>query len=189
MLIPQSMNTYSYFRASYEEDQLHKTLQTRRNPAIQSLHDSSMPARQLAQRSKADLTNNYGVTSMSDVKNTSETNPETEGLNVKLNTEAETNPTPAKGDGKRGGCGDGSKYCGSWQQGKRRWKIFAAAALIALFGFMLGKATSHHHNKWHQGAYQQQMYEGGASRLPMSMILDGIEATPAQRAKAVDLIR
>ena len=125
---------------------------------------------------------------MSDVNNTNETNPEAEGLNVKLNTEAETNPTPAKGDGKRGGCGEGSKCGGSWQQGKRRWKIFAAAALIALFGFMLGKASSHHH-KWHQGAYQQQMYEGGASRLPMSMILDGIEATPAQRAKAVDLIR
>ena len=126
---------------------------------------------------------------MSDVKNTNETNPETDSLNVKLNTEAETNPTPAKGDGKRGGCGEGSKCGGSWQQGKRRWKIFAAAALIALFGFMLGKASSHHHNKWHQGASQQQMYEGGASRLPMSMILDGIEATPAQRAKAVDLMR
>lgn len=36
----------------FTPSQLHKTLQTRRNPAIQVLHDSSMPARQLAQPSK-----------------------------------------------------------------------------------------------------------------------------------------
>lgn len=35
------MNTYSYFRVSYEDNQVHKTLQTRRNPATQVLHDNS----------------------------------------------------------------------------------------------------------------------------------------------------
>lgn len=126
---------------------------------------------------------------MSDVKSTNETNPEntTEGLNVKLNTEAETHTTATNGGCKRGGCGDWSKQ-EFWQHRKRRGKVILAAFLIGLFGFMLGKATSHHHN-WHQGSYQQQMYEGGANRLPMSMILDGIEATPAQRAKAVELMR
>jgi hypothetical protein len=34
-----------------------------------------------------------------------------------------------------------------------------------------------------------QTYETASQRLPMSMILDGIEATPAQRAKAVELMR
>lgn len=126
---------------------------------------------------------------MSDVKNTQETNSEsnTEGLNVKLGTEAETSTTQANTNGRRGGCEGWSKSA-PWQ-GKGRKKVILAAVLIALFGFMLGKVTSHHHHQWHGAAYQQQMYEGGASRLPMSMILDGIEATPAQRAKAVELIR
>ena len=34
-----------------------------------------------------------------------------------------------------------------------------------------------------------QSYERNSQKLPMSMILDGIEATPAQRAKAVELMR
>lgn len=126
---------------------------------------------------------------MSDVKNTNETHSEnmTEGLNVKLNTEAETQTTLSNGGCKWGGCGDWSKQ-DFWQHRKRRGKVLLAAFLIGLFGFMLGKATSHHPYERHHG-YQQQMYEGGASRLPMSMILDGIEATPAQRAKAVELMR
>lgn len=126
---------------------------------------------------------------MSDVKNTNETHSEntTEGLNVKLNTEAETQTSTSNGGCKRGGCGDWSKQ-DFWQHRKRRGKVLLAAFLIGLFGFMLGKATSHHHYERHHG-YQQQMYEGGANHLPMSMILDGIEATPAQRAKAVELMR
>ncbi|WP_298608983.1 hypothetical protein [uncultured Thiothrix sp.] len=126
---------------------------------------------------------------MSDVKNTNETNPETttEGLNVKLNTEAEPQTTANKGHCKREACGDWSKQA-FWQHRRRRGKVLLAAFLIGLFGFMLGKATSHHH-QWEHSSYQQPMYEGGANRLPMSMILDGIEATPAQRAKAVELMR
>lgn len=126
---------------------------------------------------------------MSDVKNTHETNAEaaTEDLKVKLNTEAETGRTQANANGKRGACGDWAKHA-AWQ-GKSRKKLVLAAVLIALFGFMLGKVTSHNHHQWHGAAHQQQMYEGDASRLPMSMLLDGIEATPAQRAKAVELMR
>lgn len=130
---------------------------------------------------------------MSDVKNTNETNPElaTEAVNAKLNTEAATEASQAGNTSKRGGCGEWSKCGGSWQQGKRRWKVFAAAAVIALFGFMLGKASSHHHgyHGGHHGYQPMQSYERNSEKLPMSMILDGIEATPAQRAKAVELMR
>ncbi|TXH71354.1 MAG: hypothetical protein E6Q83_03910 [Thiothrix sp.] len=125
---------------------------------------------------------------MSDLKNTNETQAEdtTAGVQVKLNTEAEAQATNSDGNCKRGTCGSWSKH-GFWQQ-RRRGKVLLAAFLIGLLGFMLGKATSHHH-AWQHGSYQQQMYEGRASHLPMSMILDGIEATPAQRAKAVELMR
>lgn len=128
---------------------------------------------------------------MTDVKNTNETNPEmaTEGVGAKLNTEADTQTSPSNGYSPSGACGNRSKCGGSWPQGKRRWKVFAAAAVIALFGFMLGKASSHHHAGHHAYHQQMQSYETASQRLPMSMILDGIEATPAQRAKAVELIR
>lgn len=127
---------------------------------------------------------------MSDVKNTNETNPETaEGLKIKINTEAQTDTAKAECNVKRGGCGDGFKCGCSWQQGKRRWKVFAAATVIALFGFMLGKASSHHHSGHHGYHQQMQSYESASQKLPMSMILDGIEATPVQRAKAVELMR
>lgn len=128
---------------------------------------------------------------MTDVKNTNDTNPElvTEGVNVKLNTEADTQTSSSNTQTKGSGCGGRSQCAGSWPQGKRRWKVLAAAGLIALFGFMLGKASSHHH-AGHYGYHQQmQTYETASQRLPMSMILDGIEATPAQRAKAVELMR
>lgn len=117
---------------------------------------------------------------MTDVNNTNET-LNTDKVNLNTAEDADTNQT---GCAKRS-CSDWSKQK-PWQ-GKSRKKVILAAVLIALFGFMLGKATSHHHN-WHQGSYQQQMYEGNA-RMPLSMILDGIEATPAQRAKAVELVR
>jgi hypothetical protein len=119
---------------------------------------------------------------MTDVNNTNET------LNtdkVSLNTAEEATTNATQSTGAKRVCNDWSQ-CKPWQ-GKSRKKVILAAVLIALFGFMLGKATSHHHN-WHQGSYQQQMYEGNA-RMPLSMILDGIEATPAQRAKAVELVR
>lgn len=128
---------------------------------------------------------------MSDVKNTNETHSEntTEGLNVKLSTEANTQTSSSNTQTKGSGCGGRSQCAGSWSQGKRRWKVLAAAGLIALFGFMLGKASSHHH-AGHYGYHQpMQTYETASQRLPMSMILDGIEATPAQRAKAVELMR
>ncbi|SKA90356.1 hypothetical protein SAMN02745130_03137 [Thiothrix eikelboomii] len=128
---------------------------------------------------------------MNDVKNTNETNPElaTEGVNAKLNTEAATEASQTGNSNKRGGCGEWSKCGGSWQQGKRRWKVFAAAALIAVFGFMLGKASSHHHSRHHGYQQSMQSYDNLGQKLPLSMILDGIEATPAQRAKAVELLR
>lgn len=125
---------------------------------------------------------------MSDLKNTNETNAENtaDSLHVKLNTETENQSKNSDGNCKRGTCGSWSKD-GFWQH-RRRGKVLLAAFLIGLLGFVLGKATSHHHRGQH-GSYQQQMYEGRASHLPMSMILDGIEATPAQRAKAVELMR
>ncbi|QLQ33408.1 MAG: hypothetical protein HZT40_19410 [Candidatus Thiothrix singaporensis] len=76
----------------------------------------------------------------------------------------------------------------------RRWKIFGAVALIALFGFVLGKASGHHHcdyGHYGQRFEQQQMQsDASASRSEsLSVILDGIEATPQQRSKAVQLFR
>ncbi|WP_298608982.1 hypothetical protein [uncultured Thiothrix sp.] len=51
------MNTYSYFRVSYEDNQLHKTLQTRRNLAIQVLHDSSHASETTGSAQQAELMN------------------------------------------------------------------------------------------------------------------------------------
>lgn len=88
-----------------------------------------------------------------------------------------------------GKCWSHRRHCGS-----RRWKIFGAVALIALFGFFLGKVSGHHHcdyGHYGQRFEQQQMQsDARASRSEsLSVILDGIEATPEQRSKAVQLFR
>ncbi len=75
--------------------------------------------------------------------------------------------------------------------GKPRRKVIIGALLIGLFGFMLGKGVAHHHEHWQQQVYQPSVnmaYEGRGQNLPLSLVLDGIEATPAQRAKAVELL-
>ena len=86
---------------------------------------------------------------------------------------------------KRGSCADWSKQA-TWKHGKRRWKVLVAAFLIGLFGFILGKASYAHHQAQQMQAYN---YDSAGQRLPLSMILDGIAATPEQRAKAVELVR
>lgn len=73
-------------------------------------------------------------------------------------------------------------------------KVVLGVFLITLLAFMAGKGCSHHpHGHWqHRGQAEQpavtQSYNGHTQQMPLSMVLDGIAATPEQRAKAVDLL-
>lgn len=49
----------------------------------------------------------------------------------------------------------------NWR-GPHRWKMFGAVFLIALLGFIAGRATSHHHDfRGHHGYDQRQMMDYG----------------------------
>ena len=67
--------------------------------------------------------------------------------------------------------------------------MIAAALLIFLLGVMAGKGCSHHHHK-HHGAMNEQatVVVRGEKPLPLTALLDSIQATPEQRAKAADLV-
>jgi hypothetical protein len=72
-------------------------------------------------------------------------------------------------------------------------KVVLGVFLIALLAFMAGKGCSHPHGHWqHRWQAEQpavtQSYNGQNQQMPLSMMLDGIAATPEQRAKAVDLL-
>lgn len=77
------------------------------------------------------------------------------------------------------------KHCG-------KKKVVLGVFLIALLAFMAGKGCSHHHAHMYMGHAAQpgvtQSYNGQTQQMPLSMMLDGIAATPEQRAKAVDLL-
>lgn len=108
---------------------------------------------------------------------------------------AEQTEAVENGNASHNGCGHkhrGECWPRHWQ-GKPRWKIFASIALITFIGFTMGRCSANHHD-YHQfghGYYQQQMQsDARANRSEsLSVILDGIEATPEQRSKAVQLFR
>ena len=79
--------------------------------------------------------------------------------------------------------------CGKGQGKCCRLKVIAAALLIFLLGVMAGKGCSHHHHK-HHGAMNEQatVVVRGEKPLPLTALLDSIQATPEQRAKAADLV-
>lgn len=120
---------------------------------------------------------------MTDTKQTEQT--ETTANTVENETETATPDKPVD-KGNQNGCWS---HC---SKVKPRWKLFAAIALIAFVGFILGRGSAHHHNgfKHHYNHYQQQMSET-RQKTPesLSLILDAIQASPEQRSKAVLLFR
>lgn len=78
-------------------------------------------------------------------------------------------------------CGKGHGKC-------CRLKVIGGVVLIFLLGVMAGKGCSHHHA--HHGAMNEQatVVVRGEKPLPLSAVLDSIQATPEQRAKAADLV-
>ena len=127
---------------------------------------------------------------MTDVNQTTETS---------ANTTAEaTENKPEQSCNNTGACG--WHKCRSWGNqhgghGKHccKKKAILGIALIALLSFFAGKGCSHHHDRHaHMGQMEQpnvtQSYNGQAQQMPLSMMLDGIGATPDQRAKAVNLL-
>lgn len=133
---------------------------------------------------------------MTDVNQTNTPNAQPEA-NPETPKQAQANETPNEQNtetrGKYGPCGAKywhaqGKHCGD---GKRRRKVLIGAVLIGLLGFMLGKGVAHHHEHWQPSSAQPSVnmsYEGRGQNLPLSLVLDGIEATPEQRAKAVNLL-
>lgn len=72
-------------------------------------------------------------------------------------------------------------------------KVLLGVIIIALLSFLAGKGCSHHHDgHMRMGQMEQpnvtQAYNGQVQQMPLSMVLDGIAATPDQRAKAVNLL-
>ena len=72
-------------------------------------------------------------------------------------------------------------------------KAILGIVAIALLAFFAGKGCSHHHHEhMRMGQMEQpsvtQSYNGQVQQMPLSMMLDGIAATPDQRAKAVNLL-
>ena len=121
---------------------------------------------------------------MTDLNQTTDNNPQATETNVE--TAANT-------------CETGKRCCGwnreQWQakcgngHGKCcRFKVIGAVVVIFLLGVMAGKGCSHHHA--HHGAMNEQatVIVRGEKPLPLSAVLDSIQATPEQRAKAADLV-
>ncbi|SEA01980.1 hypothetical protein SAMN05660964_00783 [Thiothrix caldifontis] len=72
-------------------------------------------------------------------------------------------------------------------------KLVLGIIAIALLSFFAGKGCSHHHDKHMRMGHMEQpsvtqAYNGRVQQMPLSMMLDGIAATPDQRAKAVNLL-
>lgn len=115
-------------------------------------------------------------------------------------TEAETtNTTTAQTDAPetaQSTCDSMKGRCGwsreQWMahRGKRRWKVIGGAVLIFFLGLMAGKASNHHHGMYHGAMMggQATVMIPGEKPKPLSAILDSIQATPEQRAKAADLV-
>ena len=106
-------------------------------------------------------------------------------------TNVET-PTPTCDTGKR--CGGWSREqwkakCGKGHGKCCRFKVIGAALLIFLLGVMAGKGCAHHQHK-HHGAMNTQatVVVRGEKPMPLNAVLDSIQATPEQRAKAADFV-
>ncbi len=79
--------------------------------------------------------------------------------------------------------------------GKRccKKKAILGIVAIALLAFFAGKSCSHHHAEHQRMGYMEQpavtqSFNGQVQQMPLSTVLDGIAATPDQRAKAVTLL-
>lgn len=119
---------------------------------------------------------------MTDVNQTTDTNPAPEA-----NTPAGNNT-----------CGCRWSKCSpfanrqGWHGHCRRKKAVVGIFLVALLAFFAGRGCSHHHEHWQMGNAGQpavtQSVNGAEQQMPLSTVLDGIAATPEQRAKAVELL-
>lgn len=121
---------------------------------------------------------------MTDVNQTPDTNPTPEADKPADNTTHEC---------RWHNCRPFDKQHWQWRCGKK--KAIVGIVLIALLAFLAGRGCSHHHEHWrmgHAGQYGQptvtQPFNGEVQQMPLSTVLDGIAATPEQRAKAVELL-
>ena len=101
-----------------------------------------------------------------------------------------------------GRCRPFARFCGSehrdWhgKHGKHccKKKAIIGVVAIALLAFFAGKGCSHHHAEHQRMGYMEQQptvtqsFNGQVQQMPLSTVLDGIAATPEQRAKAVSLL-
>lgn len=122
---------------------------------------------------------------MTDVNQTPDTNPAAEA-DQPANTGANTNSQECRWSHCRPFGGQG------WQGHCRKKKAIIGIFLVALLAFFAGRGCSHHHEHWQMGHAGQpavtQSFNGEVQQMPLSTVLDGIAATPEQRAKAVDLL-
>ena len=101
-----------------------------------------------------------------------------------------------------GRCRPFGRFCGGehrdWhgKHGKHccKKKAIIGVVAIALLAFFAGKGCSHHHAEHQRMGYMEQQptvtqsFNGQVQQMPLSTVLDGIAATPEQRAKAVSLL-
>lgn len=121
------------------------------------------------------------------------------------NTETTTNTAEANNTStcntdecRWGKCHPFARFCGDkrdWHSGKRccKKKAIIGVVAIALLAFFAGKGCSHHHEEHQRMGYMEQpavtqSFNGQVQQMPLSTVLDGIAATPEQRAKAVSLL-
>jgi hypothetical protein len=122
---------------------------------------------------------------------------EAETTNTATQTEATDTTNPSTSETK-GRCGWNSEQwmahrgqChGKSCHGKRRFKVIGGALLIFFLGVMAGKGCSHHHEMHHSAmkGSEATVVVRGEKPKPLSVVLDSIQATPEQRAKAADLV-
>ncbi|WP_020559274.1 hypothetical protein [Thiofilum flexile] len=143
---------------------------------------------------------------MTDLNKPNEKNTTTENTNTstaQTNTEnTAPNDAQANTEAPQGRCGWGRGGRGPWMgrhhhgncheqggcHGRRRWKVIGGAVLIFILGLMAGKASNHHHRHYGMMGEQATVVVPGERPKPLSAILDSIQATPEQRAKAADLV-
>lgn len=118
-------------------------------------------------------------------------------VNETAGTANESNPEADKpvSDNRQERHGDKCHPCGprGWQGRHGKRKMVASVFLLVLLAFFAGRGCSHPHEHWRMGYGGQptvtQSFKGAEQQMPLSTMLDGIAATPEQRAKAVDLLR
>ena len=118
------------------------------------------------------------------------------------NATENTNTSNSNDECRWGRCRPFGRFCGSehrdWhgKHGKHccKKKAIIGVVVIALLAFFAGKGCSHHHAEHQRMGYMEQQptvtqsFNGQVQQMPLSTVLDGIAATPEQRAKAVSLL-